>query len=319
MIKDMLKKRSNAIYLIVLLCFLGCSKKKPNYKKLRLLFTNKSISIVSKDTYFEVLNKANDSVRMWASNSHAGYLNERDDVWYIDSLVCFNNDADKCVMALVKQNNIYKEVEADGMTYFYGVKIKEEWYFFSGPYIVLPREYYQKDLHTPLSFEKLHEIAMKEIFWGYLKKNELGEWEINERFFDAFSKVWVPFEERKTMDCRFFSCENFDNEKDYWDCTYRKHAERKWVKEKWFLANDAPIYNSIDPMEVQWTLKKGTQVSVFEYVDGGIWCSMRAEGYMPNGLSDGKTRYVRRSDLTETDPHAPKVAKSSIKEAQRSP
>ncbi len=49
--------------------------------------------------------------------------------------------------------------------------------------MVVPREHYQSDIYTPVSFEKLHEIAMINIFRGYLKKNEDGEWKINDAFF----------------------------------------------------------------------------------------------------------------------------------------
>jgi hypothetical protein len=64
------------------------------------------------------------------------------------------------------------------------VKIKGNWYFFRGEGMVLPREYYQKDIHRPLSFEKMKQIATFNIYRHYLKKNKQGEWEINERFFD---------------------------------------------------------------------------------------------------------------------------------------
>jgi len=321
--KDMLNRGSRHYFLvclfIILLLNISCTNStKTNVSEQSKLFLKFSANVIGDAEYKKVYKNIYDTINVW-SNCNPPLLRITSEPWKIDSLLCFNTSGDKMVTAFQYQN-INIPTDHDGLLYFYGVKIKEEWYFFSGPSVHLPREYYQKDLHTPLSFEKLHEIAMKEIFGGYLKKNELGEWEINERFFDAFSNMCgAQFEERKTVSYRFFSCENIDNEKDFWDCNYRKHAERNWVKEKWFLVKDAPIYNSIDPLEVQWTLKKGTQVRVFEYVDGGIWCSMRAEGYMPNGLSDGKTRYVHRSDLTETDPHAPKVAKSSIKEAQRSP
>jgi len=90
-------------------------------------------------------------------------------------------------MAIGKQSTYYKNQDADGITYFYGIKISGGWYFFAGPYLVLPRIGYQKDLHTPLSFTKLHEIAMDTVFKGYLKKNkETGEWEINDAFFARF-------------------------------------------------------------------------------------------------------------------------------------
>lgn len=88
----------------------------------------------------------------------------------------------------------------DGMNYFYGVRIKGGWYFFKGPNIFLPRQYYQKDVHKPLSFSKLHEIAMQEIFNGYLIQNAKSIWEINDRFFSDFtSGAWYRWKRPNTQ------------------------------------------------------------------------------------------------------------------------
>src|SRR5690606_15530712 len=63
-----------------------------------------------------------------------------------------------------------------------------------GAYIVIPREFYQKDSNVPLPFQKLHEIALDNIFRGYLKKKDKGflgnifgktEWEVNENWFKS--------------------------------------------------------------------------------------------------------------------------------------
>lgn len=51
---------------------------------------------------------------------------------------------------------------------------------------------YQKDEKVPLPFDKLHEIAVEEVFINYLKKNrETNDWDINDAFFaDLTSKAW---------------------------------------------------------------------------------------------------------------------------------
>jgi hypothetical protein len=124
-----------------------------------------------------------DSLHIWASKNLDAYLDCKLYGWQIDSLICLNSSANKCVASLLMKVDLSKST-ADGVDFLYGTKIENQWYFFRGPSIHLPREYYQKDTHTPLSFEKLHEIAMKEIFSGYLKKDKASKWEINERFFD---------------------------------------------------------------------------------------------------------------------------------------
>ncbi len=69
--------------------------------------------------------------------------------------------------------------------------------------MVLPREYYQKNIHTPLSFEKLKQIATFNIYKYYLEKNKKEDWVIRERFFrnledyDAYS---YPFTTQEAYD-----------------------------------------------------------------------------------------------------------------------
>jgi hypothetical protein len=139
-------------------------------------------NFVGEEEYSKVYNRANDSIKFWAFKKLENY-DENENGFYLDSIVCFNLKKDKSVMALAQQD-FRSEANSDYMQFFFGVKFAEQWFFFKGPNIVLPREYYQSDTRTPLSFEKLHEIAMKEIFSGYLKKDKDGEWQINDRFFD---------------------------------------------------------------------------------------------------------------------------------------
>jgi hypothetical protein len=161
-------------------------KKRDNVEVDSIKIMQVSKQSISEKIYSEVYGRANDSVTSWIAHSLQSYLYERDNNWRIDSLLCFNTQKDKAIMALLNQDR-YPTSKNDGINVFYGVKIKEKWYFFKGPFIVLIRENYQKDIHTPLPFTKLHEIAMDNIFKGYLKKNkQSGEWEINEGFFARF-------------------------------------------------------------------------------------------------------------------------------------
>ncbi len=109
--------------------------------------------------------------------------------WRIDTFLCFNSQSNRLVSCILQQHNA-SDANSDGIDFLYGEKMEGKWYFFLGAHIVLPREFYQKNVHTPLSFEKLHEIALKEVYSGYLRENNEGKYEINNLFFkEAFENV----------------------------------------------------------------------------------------------------------------------------------
>lgn len=168
------------VLLLLFFSFLfSCKKKKIELEKIS--------REIMQDEYTIVYSKAIDSVLIWSKLELPAY-DEFTRGFFLDSIICFNTKKDKAVMALSYQ--LEAPYKHDGMEFFYGAKIKDTWYFFTGAAIHLPREIYQKDVTKPLSFEKLHEIALKEVFSGYLKKKKTwkfwkpAEWEVNERFFD---------------------------------------------------------------------------------------------------------------------------------------
>lgn len=133
----------------------------------------------------------NDSIKVWAKNELwlYKYFN-RDSVDYgtnyqVDSLLCFNAQGDMCFTGVFAQTT-YEDATQDDIWQFFGIKIKDQWYFFDGASLVLLREYYQKDTHNPLSFEKMKELAMRHMYWWYIHKSKKGEWEINENFFNEY-------------------------------------------------------------------------------------------------------------------------------------
>jgi hypothetical protein len=150
---------------------------------------------IAKSEYDIVYKSVTDSVKLWASLNFASFDEDKNG-FIIDKIICFNSEVNKCVMSISQQDFEQKEYQstADYMQFLYGVKIDSIWYYFKGANIVLPREMYQKDVTKPLSFEKLHEIALKEVFSGYLKEKkpivpfwkfwQKQEYEIDESYFD---------------------------------------------------------------------------------------------------------------------------------------
>ena len=186
-------KKNSICVILSILFFVSCDKYKIYNEKeineIREKCIEKSKSIVGISEYFTIYSCINDSINNWRSN-HVGYYQymgiSKD--YLVDSILCFNLTGNKLLTAILQRQLLRNGVQ-DDIWYFYGVKIKEEWYFFPGPTLVLPREFYQEDIHTPLSFEKLQQIATAHIYRGYLKQGKKGQWEINERFFqDIISK-----------------------------------------------------------------------------------------------------------------------------------
>jgi hypothetical protein len=168
-------KRIAYLVLITLLTFYCKNIDKDtdkNYQKV-------SKAVTSGNIYENVYINANDSIRTWLKNNLLPYRYLQYNEWRLDSLICFNKSIDRCVMSIMVKAIRYKTSVQDGLEILYGAKIINQWFFFNGASVVLPREFYQKDIHTPLSFEKMHEIALKEVFGGYLTP----EGEINEQFF----------------------------------------------------------------------------------------------------------------------------------------
>nr|WP_321426941.1 hypothetical protein [uncultured Acetobacteroides sp.] len=174
--------------------------------------------IVSENKYVNIYHQAGDTVKKWIEND-IEYFN---DVVFgktitVDSLLCFNSNKTKLITAILTRK--YWNTESDGITYFYGVNIDGNWYFFQGPFIVISREMYvsKSKIHEPLSFEMLHEIAMKEVFNGYLKKGSKGKWEVDDSFFaDITSQAW---------------CTTCHSQAD-WDSTYLSIVRKNWKIKK---------------------------------------------------------------------------------------
>lgn len=198
--------------------------------------------------------------------------------WKLNNLLCFNKKKEKCVMAIMNQDS---KLLSNSLNIFYGVKIKNKWYFFYGP-TIYPDPYNE---HGVFSFEKLHEIAMKEVFSGYLKKKDRGfwnnmfgktEWEINDDFFKAINFPRVPFEDRKTDENTYFSCRELNDKKEYEDCFFRHEALSVCNEDSTSVNKDTYLYSPEFPVTKKIReLKKGDLLRVVERIDNSDWCCVR--------------------------------------------
>ncbi|MBV4357206.1 hypothetical protein [Pinibacter aurantiacus] len=204
--------------IFLLLCFSCKNKSTVSWDTER--YKNYSKKEVGEYMYNSIYEAINDSMHIWGSNK-IGNQSIWNFNYKLDSVLCFNKEKNKLISAFLVRCNQQNCLQ-DDVHFFYGIKMNGLWYFFKGPDITLPREYYQKDTHTPLSFEKLHELAMNNIFIGYLKKKDKGffgnlfgktEWEINDDFFsDLSSAAWCAH------------CKT----QQQWDSTFLDVVKRNW-------------------------------------------------------------------------------------------
>lgn len=178
--------------------------------KKRMLYFSYSKKLIGEKEYYKIYKEANDTIENWVVNNLKCYIFKP---YQLDSLLCFNLKKDKFFGALLIPCYEKKCVQ-DDIKFFYGAKIKAKWYFSRGPTIVLPREYYQDDIHKPLSFEKMKQIAIDEIFSGYLI-----EIPSNDTFKKGTYKItdseFIRMEARNGNDGTFGSCSNCKTFEEY--------------------------------------------------------------------------------------------------------
>jgi hypothetical protein len=203
----------------------SCSRyKKYDAKEINKIRENAismSKSMLGEDEYNLIYNNMNDSINNWMNN-RLGYYTYWDSAikYQLDSVLCVNKEQNK-IMTSVLAPYVKEGGVSDEITYFYGVKVKGNWYFFDGATIVVSRGYYQKDIHRPVSYEVLRQIATSNIYRSYLKKNKQGEWEINERFFERISS-------KNSENRGYGGCVDCKTEEEY----YMHLVERIWKNRK---------------------------------------------------------------------------------------
>jgi hypothetical protein len=158
--------------LLISLLFSFCQDSKQN-------FFIKSVESVGEKDYFFLLEKAKDSLDFWVQNKLPYCEAETLYDYHVDSLICFNREKNRFVGSIHLFGTQHGSV-ADNLIFFYGERLTDSWFFFKGANVVIPREMVSgHDIHTPLSYQQLHEIALKEVYANYLTP----EGEVNENWF----------------------------------------------------------------------------------------------------------------------------------------
>lgn len=179
----MLNNVNSCISMVVLVMLSACHQQEQKNIERNHKILEVSKATMSESKYNTTYQQALDSLNTWCSQKLPNYRSIWSFNYRLDSVLCFNSQKDRIVTAILVQCH-RQECETDDVHYFYGAKIKGRWYFFQGGgTMVIIRENYQKNIHTPVSFEKLHELAMEQMFRGYVKKDRAEKWVINDAFF----------------------------------------------------------------------------------------------------------------------------------------
>jgi hypothetical protein len=169
-------KKGTSILLLLIFALSQCKENKS------IDFYSTSNEIVKPNEYNRIFKLASDSFYTWKSAGIEFYKEDsKKSNTAMDSLLCFSSKGDRFVSALLSRALI-PDASMDAISFFYGEKINENWYFFHGGVTMIPRSMVKgHDVTKPLSYEQLHEIALKEVYSGYLKSNG----EINEEWFTS--------------------------------------------------------------------------------------------------------------------------------------
>lgn len=187
----------------------------------------------SEDRFYQVSIKSNlpiykqvcDSFNLWVINKLGSVEAEVLYKYHIDSLLCLNNSKTRLITCRQLMVTL-KEAQADDLQFVYGEKINNNWYFFKGPSVNIPRSLFKnQDLHAPLTYTQLHQAALKNIYSGYLKNGQ-----INEAWFTShFEHIgWGDFNHQEYDDwC--FKGKRYTDISEYYQATHLCKVRSNWA------------------------------------------------------------------------------------------
>ena len=222
---DTLKKeiKLKNILLIIVFHFVSCNTNNIS----EVLFLEKSKEVISENGYKEIYNSMSDTLKKWCINKLPSVLGERMWGYYLDSLVCFNSQKNRLITSILVPCKDKKCVQ-DEIKFLFGEKIHGLWYLFRGPSITIPREMVSNHpIHQPLSYQQLHQIALKEVYGGYLTKNG----EINEAWFTSYFEGpdWGDFNDQKSSE-KFLNLngKRFNNKREFFEAIRLQSIKNNW-------------------------------------------------------------------------------------------
>lgn len=142
----------------------------------------KSEAIIGSNNYIDLYKKINDTIETWVLNKFQIVEAESRYRHKVDSLMCISSDSTRLITCM----HIYVDLSdavSDNLQFYYGEKINNNWFFFRGESVVILRSMIKDHLvNQPLTYQELHEVALKEVYSGYLDR--FGN--INNAWFESY-------------------------------------------------------------------------------------------------------------------------------------
>jgi hypothetical protein len=218
--KDMLNLgiRHLAICLFSLFVHQSCTNKNE-------ILIKDPVQRIEPEKYKEIYSNACDSLLFWCRNNFENYSLRFNQIYTLDSLLCFNKDNDRFVGVIHRFKN--EKNWSDELLILYGERIENKWFFFDGGFITLPRTMYKESDLTPLTYKQMHQASLKEIFSTYLTRNR----EINNSWFlEQFEgNQWGSIEEQEYLDwC--FKGKRFTNKDEFYRAAHLCKVKANWLR-----------------------------------------------------------------------------------------
>lgn len=226
------------LLLLLIFTFTTCNHKKKSSDETGL-FMDKSISVISKNEYYKIHKSLEDTLKSWALNGIWGSLDTIKNVTKLDTLLCFNEEKNKLI-GCVLSRYVNKQVlsTTDNLFFVLGFKINDKWYFQIGASVIIPREMFENHpINQPLSYRQLHEMAMKNIYKGYLN----ADGKINENWFKHYFEGpgWGDFNDQESLDW-YLKGKRFSNKDDFYKFLYLENVKGNWRKRD----TTKPLFNT---------------------------------------------------------------------------
>lgn len=221
------KVRGIAVTLMGLI-LINCETKRNEALNEESTLIKASSSVYSVKEFRAIATSIQDTVNQWCLNKLSRVVGETAWGFKIDTIKCFNTTGDRLVTAIhvaCKDTNCVQ----DEIKYLFGEKIDGRWYFFRGASVTIPRTMVKEhDIHTPLSYQQLHQIAINEIFGGYL--NPDGS--INETFFTSLFEGpgWGDFNDQ-TLNLKYMGLKKdcvFVNRRKFFEAVHLQSVKNNW-------------------------------------------------------------------------------------------
>ncbi len=187
-----------------------------------------AVSQMTKIDHDSLYNKITDTLTYWVASSLGSVEAEKIYSYKIDSLICLNTDKTRLICARHLYVNVINS-NSDDLQFLFGERIMNKWYFFKGPSIVIPREMVPNHpLNKPLNYQQLHQIALKEVYGGYLK----ADGTINENYFTSQfeDSGWGNFD-NQAYSLKYLGLkpnEKFTDKRKFFEAIHLQSVKNNW-------------------------------------------------------------------------------------------